>query len=149
MPVDVRKATLDDIPAIVAMLADDELGARRETPGDLGPYERAFGGIAADPNQALVVADDGGTIVGTLQLTVIPGLARTAASRGHIEAVRVASAGRSAGVGGTLMRWAIDEARARGCRLVQLTSDATRTRAHEFYERLGFVPSHVGFKLEL
>lgn len=149
MPVDVRKATLDDVAAIVAMLADDELGARRETPDDLGPYQRAFRDIAADPNQVLVVADDGGTVVGTLQLTVIPGLARTAATRGQVEAVRVASSGRSAGVGGALIRWAIEEARARGCRLVQLTSDATRTRAHEFYERLGFVPSHVGFKLEL
>lgn len=149
MPVEVREATLEDVPAIVAMLADDELGAGRETPGDLGPYERAYRDIAADPNQVLVVADDGGTVVGTLQLTVIPGLARTAARRGQVEAVRVASTGRSAGVGNVLMRWAIDEARARGCRLVQLTSDATRTRAHGFYERLGFVPTHLGFKLEL
>lgn len=149
MPVEVREARLDDLAAIVALLADDELGATRETPADLAPYERAFHAIAADPNQLLAVADDAGTVVGTLQLTVIPGLARTAATRGQIEAVRVAATGRSGGVGSALMRWAIEQARARGCRLVQLTSDATRTRAHRFYERFGFVPSHVGFKLEL
>lgn len=145
----VRDAVATDIPAIVAMLSDDELGAARETPDDLAPYERAFAVLAADPHQVLVVADDGGEVVGTLQLTVIPGLSRTAATRAQIEGVRVRTGGRSSGVGTLLMHWAVGHARARGCALVQLTSDVTRVRAHGFYERLGFAASHVGFKLDL
>ncbi|MQA03094.1 MAG: GNAT family N-acetyltransferase [Streptosporangiales bacterium] len=149
MPTTVRQATTDDIAALVGLLADDPLGATRETPDDLRPYQEAFRALADDPRQYVLVAEDETGIVGTLQLTVVPGLARTAASRGQIEGVRVRSGGRGAGVGSVLMRWAIDEARARGCRLVQLTSDNSRTRAHDFYERLGFTATHVGYKLEL
>jgi GNAT superfamily N-acetyltransferase len=151
--VGFRPATADDVPAIVAMLADDALGAGRETPDDLAPYHTAFARMAADPNQLLTVAERGDgpgrQVIGTLQLTILPGLSRRGATRALIEAVRVHGSARGTGLGTRLIEWAIDEARARGCVLVQLTSDATRTDAHRFYERLGFVPSHVGFKLTL
>jgi len=147
--LEIRSATADDIPAIVAMLADDPLGAQRESPGDLAPYRVAFERIAADPNQQLVVAVRDGEAVGTLQLTVIPGLGRRGATRSLIEAVRVHRSMRGAGLGTQLIEWAIDQSRSLGANLVQLTSDASRTDAHRFYERLGFVNSHLGFKLSL
>jgi GNAT superfamily N-acetyltransferase len=146
----IRRARREDIGAIVRMLADDQLGADRDDPRDLEPYLHAFEQIDADPNQLLVVVvtfDD--EAVGTLQLTVIPGLARRGALRGQVEAVRIHADHRGSGLGADLMRWAIDESRRRGCALVQLTSDVSRTDAHRFYERLGFVPSHTGFKLKL
>ncbi|WP_101254071.1 GNAT family N-acetyltransferase [Streptomyces barkulensis] len=145
----IRPATESDLRAIVDMLADDPLGARRESPGDLAPYREAFAEIAADPHQHLVVAVRDGRVVGTLQLTVVPGLSRRGASRALIEAVRVHSGERGGGLGTRLIEWAIEEARRLGCALVQLTSDATRAEAHRFYERLGFTASHVGFKLAL
>ncbi|MGW3570623.1 N-acetyltransferase family protein [Streptomyces sp. NPDC000941] len=146
---EIRRATADDIPAIVAMLADDPLGARRESPDDLAPYQAAFERIDHDPGQRLVVAVRDGRTVGTLQLTVIPGLSRRGATRSIIEAVRIHSDERGGGLGTQLIQWAVDESRREGCVLVQLTSDATRTDAHRFYERLGFEASHVGFKLAL
>ncbi len=145
----IRKARRDDIGAIVRMLADDQLGATRDDPDNLEPYQRAFAAIDADPNQLLVVVTFDDEPVGTLQLTIIPGLARRGALRGQIEAVRIHADHRGSGLGADLMRWAIDESRRRGCALVQLTSDVARTDAHRFYERLGFVPSHTGFKLKL
>ncbi|WP_181805015.1 GNAT family N-acetyltransferase [Streptomyces shenzhenensis] len=147
--LDVRAAVADDIPAIVGMLADDPLGAQRESPDDLTPYLSALERLSADPNQQLVVAVREGRVVGTLQLTVIPGLSRRGASRSVIEAVRIHADERGSGLGTRFIEWAIDESRRQGCRLVQLTSDASRTDAHRFYERLGFTPSHVGFKLEI
>ncbi|MDW6061276.1 GNAT family N-acetyltransferase [Streptomyces sp. FXJ1.4098] len=146
---EIRRATADDIPAIVAMLADDPLGARRESPDDLAPYQAAFERIDRDPGQRLVVAVRDGRTVGTLQLTVIPGLSRRGATRSIIEAVRIHADERGGGLGTQLIQWAVDESRREGCVLVQLTSDATRTDAHRFYERLGFEASHVGFKLTL
>jgi GNAT superfamily N-acetyltransferase len=146
---EIRRATADDIPAIVAMLADDALGARRESPDDLAPYQTAFERIARDPGQRLVVAVRDGRTVGTLQLTVIPGLSRRGATRSIIEGVRIHADERGGGLGTQLIQWAVDESRREGCVLVQLTSDATRTDAHRFYERLGFEASHVGFKLAL
>ncbi|WP_284743216.1 GNAT family N-acetyltransferase [Amycolatopsis sp. RTGN1] len=145
----IRRAQREDIGAIVRMLADDQLGATRDDPHDLEPYLRAFEQIDADPNQLLVVVISDGVPVGTLQLTIIPGLARRGTLRGQIEAVRVHADHRGSGLGADLMRWAIDESRRRGCALVQLTSDVSRTDAHRFYERLGFVPSHTSFKLKL
>ncbi|MER6366529.1 GNAT family N-acetyltransferase [Kitasatospora sp. NPDC001527] len=145
----IRRATGDDLPAIVAMLADDPLGATRESPGDLAPYRTAFACIDADPHQHLVVAERAGRTIGTLQLTVIPGLSRKGSTRTVIEAVRIHADERGTGLGGRLIQWAIDRSRELDADLVQLTSDATRTDAHRFYERLGFVPSHVGFKLAL
>ncbi|KOT47973.1 MULTISPECIES: GNAT family N-acetyltransferase [Streptomyces] len=146
---EIRRASEDDLPAIVAMLADDPLGATRETPDDLTPYRTAYEQLAADPNQHLVVAVRDGRPVGTLQLTVVPGLSRRGSSRSIIEAVRVHSDERGNGLGTRLIEWAVEESRTLGCRLVQLTSDATRIDAHRFYERLGFEASHLGFKLQL
>jgi ribosomal protein S18 acetylase RimI-like enzyme len=145
----IRAATADDLPAILTMLADDQLGATRESADDLTPYRKAFEEIDADSNQRLVVADRNGEVIGTLQLTFIPGLSRRGSKRGLIEAVRVRRDSRDIGLGTTLTRWAIEESRAQGCSLVQLTSDKSRTDAHRFYERLGFVASHEGFKLRL
>ena len=145
----IRRARAQDVSAIVALLADDELGAQRETPDDLAPYQDAFKVVDADPNQHLVVAERDGRVVGTLQLTVIPGLSRRASTRAIVEAVRVASDERGSGLGGEMMQWTIDECRRLGVDLLQLTSDRTRTDAHRFYERLGFEATHLGFKLKL
>ncbi|MEV8565727.1 GNAT family N-acetyltransferase [Streptomyces sp. NPDC051322] len=147
--LEIRPAGESDIPAIVAMLADDPLGADREAPDDLTPYIEAHRRIAADPHQHLVVAVRDGRTVGTLQLTVIPGLSRRGATRSVIEGVRVHADERASGLGTQLMEWAIGESRHQGCRLVQLTSDTTRTDAHRFYARLGFTATHLGFKLQL
>ena len=146
-----RKATLDDLGAIVAMLADDELGRGREIvetpPADC--YVQAFKAIDADPNQNLIVATENGAIVGTMQLTFLPGISRKGQWRGQIEAVRIASSHRGEGLGRRMMEWAIEQCRARGCGLVQLTSDKSRRDAHRFYDNLGFVASHEGYKLKL
>ena len=147
--LEIRPVTADDVPAIVGMLADDPLGAQRESPDDLTPYLVALERLSADPNQRLVVAVRKGRVVGTLQLTIIPGLSRRGAIRSVIEGVRVHADERGSGLGTQLIEWAIDESRRQGCRLVQLTSDNTRTDAHRFYERLGFTASHTGFKLSL
>jgi ribosomal protein S18 acetylase RimI-like enzyme len=145
----IRRATTEDVPALVAMYADDPLGAGRETPDDLAPYLEAYRRLAQDPNQYLMVAERSGKVVGTLQLTVIPGLSRRGTTRSVIEGVRVRSDERGSGLGSRLVRWAVEESGRQGCRLVQLTSDATRTDARRFYERLGFTASHIGFKLQL
>lgn len=145
----VRRATLQDVAAIVELLADDHLGAQREDGSDLAPYWQAFQAIDADPDQLLVVAVRGTEIVGTLQLTVIPGLSNRGATRAQIEGVRVRSAERGRGLGSGLILWAVEEARRRGCRIVQLTSHLSRERAHGFYKRLGFQHTHSGYKLTL
>ncbi|HKN56165.1 MAG TPA: GNAT family N-acetyltransferase [Amycolatopsis sp.] len=146
----IRPARRGDLEAMVRMLADDQLGATRESLDALGPYLRAFEQIDADPNQLLAVTvSDDDVPVGMLQLTVIPGLARRGALRGQIEAVRIRDDHRGRGLAAEMMLWAIDELRRRGCTLVQLTSDSSRQEAHRFYERLGFVASHTGFKLQL
>lgn len=133
------------------MLADDALGATREDPRLplARGYTDAFAAIAADPNQFLAVAEQDGAVVGTLQLTFIPGLSYQGAWRGQIEAVRVAASRRGQGLGERMIRWAIGECRARGCRMVQLSTNMLRTDAHRFYERLGFSRSHYGYKLDL
>ncbi|MFJ9044859.1 GNAT family N-acetyltransferase [Streptomyces sp. NPDC102347] len=147
--LEIRAATADDVPAIVAMLADDPLGAQRESPDDLSPYLTAMERLRTDPHQHLVVAVREGRVVGTLQLTIVPGLSRRGSTRSIIEAVRIHANERGSGLGSKLIEWAIDTSRREGCQLVQLTSDHTRTDAHRFYERLGFTASHVGFKLPL
>ncbi|ANS66459.1 transcriptional regulator [Streptomyces lincolnensis] len=147
--LEIRTAATDDVSAIVALLADDPLGAQRESPDDLAPYLAALERLASDPNQHLVVAVREGRVVGTLQLTVIPGLSRRGSTRSVIEGVRVHADERGSGLGTRLIEWAIEESRRQECQLVQLTSDNTRTDAHRFYERLGFTASHVGFKLQL
>ncbi|MFG3034131.1 GNAT family N-acetyltransferase [Streptomyces sp. NPDC048253] len=147
--LEIRAAVAEDIPAIVGMLADDPLGAQRESPDDLSPYLTALERLTADPNQRLVVAVREGQVVGTLQLTIIPGLSRRGSTRSIIEGVRVHTDERGSGLGTRFIEWAVEESRRENCQLVQLTSDSTRTDAHRFYERLGFVASHVGFKLQL
>lgn len=147
--LEIRRTTAEDIVAIVGMLADDPLGAQRETPDDLVPYRAAFARLEQDPNQQLIVAVRNGEVVGCLQLTTIPGLSRRGATRTLVEAVRVRASERSTGLGTHLMQWAIEESRQQGASLVQLTSDSVRADAHRFYERLGFKGSHVGFKLAL
>ncbi|MGH3505072.1 MAG: GNAT family N-acetyltransferase [Nocardioidaceae bacterium] len=148
----LRRAARADVAPVVELLAADRLGATREggPRADLTPYHRAFDAIAADPAQLLlVVTAEVDTVVGTMQLTFIPGMARRGALRAQVEAVRVAADHRARGLGGAMIEWSIAEARRRDCALVQLTTDKTRTDAHRFYERLGFVASHEGLKLHL
>ena len=147
--LEIRPATTDDLSAIVGMLADDPLGAQRESPDDLAPYLAALERLSSDPNQHLVVATREDRVVGTLQLTIVPGLSRRGATRSIIEGVRIHADERGSGLGSRLIEWAIEESRRQNCQLVQLTSDSTRTDAHRFYERLGFTASHVGFKMAL
>jgi GNAT superfamily N-acetyltransferase len=144
-----REAVHSDLPAIVALLADDVLGKARDYPVVDEDYERAFAEIDADPRNFLIVADDDGEVVACMQITYIPGLGRHGAERSLIEAVRVRSDQRGQGLGSRLTTWAIEQARSRGCGLVQLTSDKSRADAHRFYLRLGFVASHEGMKLVL
>ncbi|MCW3813271.1 GNAT family N-acetyltransferase [Micromonospora sp. DR5-3] len=144
-----REAVRADLPAIIALLADDVLGKARDFTEVDDAYEKAFADVDADPRNHLVVADAGGELVGCMQITYIPGLGRHGAERSLIEAVRVRSDQRGRGLGRQMMTWAIDQARARGCALVQLTTDKTRADAHRFYRNLGFVASHEGMKLAL
>ncbi|MGW9348354.1 N-acetylglutamate synthase, GNAT family [Nocardiopsis flavescens] len=145
----VDRARFDDVPAIVRLLADDPLGAARESPDEPEVYRRAFEDVDADPNQFLAVLRRGDRVVGTLQLTVVPGLSRRGAARAQVEAVRVHDGERGTGLGTAFLEWAERAARARGAVLVQLTSDRARGDAHRFYERLGYTPSHLGFKKPL
>ncbi|KEP75895.1 transcriptional regulator [Microbacterium sp. SUBG005] len=149
--VGVRRATASDLPALIALLSDDPISAARGdrgADGDAEAYANALTGVLDAPLNDLFVVDAAdGTVVGTLQLTVIPGMARRGATRLLVEAVRVSSRVRSGGIGGAVMRWVMDEAApATGATLVQLTSDAARVDAHRFYTRLGFADSHIGFK---
>ena len=149
-PVTIRRARRDDVGSIIAMLADDRLGGQRERLEDPLPqvYFDAFERVARDPNIQLVVAEDGeGTVVGCLQLCILPGLSSQGASRGLLEDVRVASHLRSRGIGEQLVQWAVTEARAKGCKLVELLTHHTRVDAQRFYERLGFARSHVGMTI--
>lgn len=145
----MRRAVAADLPRIVALLADDPLGQGRETGRVDAAYRDAFAAIDRDPAHILAVADRDGAVIGTLQLTFLPGLARHGMWRAQIEAVRVARHLRGRGTGRFMFDWAIATARDRGCGLVQLTSDGARAGAHDFYDRLGFRPSHVGYKLPL
>ena len=151
----LRDAERADLPDILRLLADDQLGSSREDTSDLGPYEKAFAAIDADPAHLLLVgelatADGSGTrLVATFQLSFLPGLSRRGSWRAQLEAVRVGSELRGRSVGAAMVEWAIDESRRRGCSLLQLTTDKSRTAAHRFYERLGFAASHEGMKLVL
>jgi GNAT superfamily N-acetyltransferase len=152
LAITMRAARREDVGAIVALLADDDLGSGREVVSDppAAGYFVAFEAIAANPRTLLAVAQDaGGAVVGTLELTFIPGLSNQGAELALVSAVRVSSALRGQGLGETMMTWAMDEARRRGCRQMELLSDASRAAAHRFYERLGFVKSHVGMKRRL
>ena len=166
-----RRATRADVPAILELLADDEIARARSagagpgtaeaaTPGAVATENAvseaadaacwaAFEAIDADPRNELIVADEDGTVVGTCQLTFTPSLSRRGAERMTIEAVRVGAGLRGRGVGRAMMAWSLARARERGCGLAQLTTDRRRTDAHRFYTSLGFEPSHVGFKINL
>jgi GNAT superfamily N-acetyltransferase len=146
----VVQAIESDVPAIVAMLVDDEIAQDREIGASDVGYHRAFAAIDDDPGQLLVlVLDPAGDTVGTLQLSFIPGLSRYGATRALVEAVRVSSAVRGTGIGTRFIQWAIDYSRDRGAAMIQLTTDQRRTDAHRFYRRLGFQGSHLGMKLPL
>lgn len=148
--VTIRRTRREDVGIIVAMLADDPLGGGRERIEDPLPqsYFAAFETLQRDPNIQLIVAVDGeGAVVGCLQLCVLPGLSSQGASRGLIEDVRVAKHCRSRGIGEQMVQWAVAEARARGCKLVELLTHHTRVDAQRFYERLGFARSHLGMTL--
>ncbi|MCK1398820.1 GNAT family N-acetyltransferase [Bradyrhizobium sp. 4] len=144
--VSIRPARREDVAAIVAMLADDHLGRARERVDDPLPasYYEAFARVERDQNIQLVVAESEGRVVGCLQLAILPGLSSQGGRRGLLEDVRVASDCRSRGIGEQLVQWAVTEAKARGCNLVELLTHQTRTDAQRFYKRLGFTASHVG-----
>lgn len=146
-----RLATREDLPAIVQMLAEDDLGAQRErfeTPLPESYYD-AFEAIDADPNHELVVAEIDGEVIGTLHLMYLPSISYQGRMRAQVESVRVTSRLRGQGVGAEMMEWALERARGRGCHLMQLTSHKSREDAHRFYERLGFTKSHIGMKITL
>ncbi len=149
---DVRiwTARQEELPRIVELLADDDLGRGREHPAeDLSPYAAAFMDIEEDPRNDLVVIEEEGEVIATLQLTFIPSLTHTGGERAKVEGVRVAAGSRSTGVGRQLLEWAISRAQERGCKTVQLTTDKRRAEARRFYEALGFGAAHEGMKLKL
>ena len=147
--ISFRYATEADLPIIVAMLADDEIAESRESASVSDEYREAFGAMAKEVYNRVLLAEIDGKIVGSLQLVFIPGVSRNGSKRALIESVRVKSSVRGQNVGTALMKEAIRVARENGCKLVQLDSDLRRPRAHLFYRRLGFVQSHAGFKKEL
>jgi ribosomal protein S18 acetylase RimI-like enzyme len=149
--VSFRPAAIADLPGIISMLADDELGQQREdsssTPNE--KYYDAFSTVDSDENQILAVAEAEGVLLGCLQITFIPGLSRLGMWRGQIESVRIAADSRGKGIGRKMFMWAIGECRRRGCGLVQLTTDKSRTGTFQFYESLRFKATHEGMKLAL
>ena len=149
--MEIREATAADVPAIVALLASDQLGqhANRSTGHSTTPTPGAFATCDADPNNLLVVGVADGAVVATLQLTFIPYLTHRGSLRAQVEAVRVSDDRRGQGLGEQLMRWAEQQARTRGCAMIQLTSNKARGDAHRFYERLGYTATHEGFKRAL
>ena len=151
MNVTFRLAQRNDVPTIVQMLAEDELGAERErfeTPLSRVYYE-AFEAIANDANHELLVAEMDGDVIGSLHLMFLPSISYQGGTRAQVESVRVIQRLRGQGIGAKMMKWAIERARQHGCRLMQLTSHQSRTDAHHFYEKLGFVKSHIGMKINL
>ncbi|MFC8509313.1 GNAT family N-acetyltransferase [Streptomyces sp. NPDC057411] len=145
----LRPATRADLPAVLALLADEDGVVDPASVTVTPAYERAFAAIEADPRNEMLVLLQDGVVVGCLQATYIPGLGKGGAERALIEAVRVRADRRGGGLGRELMERAAARARARGCALVQLTSNKNRTDAHRFYASLGYARSHDGFKLSL
>lgn len=151
MGITFRLAKREDVPAIVRMLSDDELGSRRERYEDplSEAYYRAFEQIDRDGNHELIVAERNGEVIGTLHLMFLPSLSFQGGLRAQIESVRVDKTQRGRGLGSEMMKWTIERARQRGAHIVQLTTHSSRVEAHRFYERLGFKGSHLGMKLSL
>ena len=149
--INFRQARIDDLPLIVRMLADDFLGQQREQLDDPLPerYVRAFEEIDSDPNNELIVAEIGGEVVGTMQLTFTPSISQQGGKRCTVESVRVDEKLRGRGIGKEMMLWAIERAAGKGCVSMQLTTHKDRADAHRFYESLGFLKSHIGMKLKL
>ena len=146
-----RRATGADLPSIVRMLADDELGSQRERVENPLPesYNAAFEQINSDPNHELIVAERDGHVIGTLHLMFLPSVSFQGGLRAQVESVRVDKRFQSQGIGSEMMKWAMERARQRGAHVVQLTTHRSRVDAHRFYERLGFQGSHLGMKLSL
>src|SRR5512146_3349222 len=146
-----RLARRADLPSIVRLLADDDLGSQRECYEDPLPqsYYAAFEQIENDPNHELIVAERGGDVIGTLHLIFLPSVSFQGGLRAQVESVRMDKRFQSQGIGSRMMRWTIERARRRGAHVVQLTTHKTRLDAHRFYERLGFKGSHLGMKLSL
>ena len=148
MNIQFEKANIEDLPVIIEMLHDDALGAQRESEKlDIKKYENAFRHIEKDPNNEIIVARDANKVIGVLQLTYLPSLTYQGSWRAQIEGVRIHQSQRGKGIGEHLFQWAIERAKQKGCKIVQLTSDKQRTDALRFYEKLGFKASHEGFKL--
>ncbi len=147
----IRDAVEADLPFITGLIDSDDVSSRRDPvrQTDADDQREALLAITQDPNHRLLVAEFDGQPVGSFQLSFIPGVSRRGAWRGQIESVRVDPDFRGQNLGTEMMNWAISECRNRGCGLVQLTSDKQRDAAHRFYERLGFSPTHTGFKLNL
>ena len=143
-----REALADDLPAIIALLADDMLGAGRESP-DPAPYRRAFAAMQDEPGNVLIAGVMDGRVMACYQLTIATGLALVGMRRATVEGVRIHSDLRGQGMGARLMADAENRARAGGAGLIQLTSNARREDALRFYAQMGFQPSHVGFKKPL
>lgn len=144
-----RKSKQVDLPEIIRLLFEDELGKEREEMSDLSGYQKAFDEILRDPNQLLMVVEEEGKIIGTCHLTLIPSLTFQGSKRMNIEAVRIDAAWRSRGVGEWMIQQALKIAQEKGCKIVQLTTNKKRPRAKEFYEKLGFKATHEGMKLTL
>lgn len=144
-----RAAAPADLPFIVALIVEDSVIQTGDDPAEAmhADYVDALAEITADPNQEMIVVEQDGAPVGCFQLSYLPGLMRRGMKRGQIEVVHVAESHRNRGIGGDMMRWAVERCREHGCAMVQLTSNKKRTDAHRFYERLGFLKSHEGFKL--
>ncbi|TQV88163.1 GNAT family N-acetyltransferase [Aliikangiella coralliicola] len=151
MELNFRSAIETDLPHLVSMLANDDLGGQREDTSDPinHAYVSAFNSISKDPNNKLVIAENGKQLVGMLQLTFIPNLTHTGSWRCLIEGVRIHQDFRGQGLGTKLFEWAINRAKIKGCNIIQLTSDKQRPDAIRFYEELGFVASHEGLKMKL
>jgi GNAT superfamily N-acetyltransferase len=149
--IDFRLATRADLPSIVRMLADDDLGSQRERAENPLPesYYSAFEQINNDPNHELIVAERNGEVLGTLHLMFLPSVSFQGGLRAQVESVRVEKSFQSQGIGSQMMKWAMERARQRGAHVVQLTSHKSRVDAHRFYERLGFKGSHLGMKISL
>ncbi|MGU3576515.1 GNAT family N-acetyltransferase [Brucellaceae bacterium C25G] len=146
--IEFRRALLEDVPTIIHLLAEDPLGSEREDVSSPHPrcYKDAFNSINSDPNQLLIVLVENEKIIGTFQLSFIPGLSRKGSWRAQVEAVRIAQSHRGKGIGRFAFEWIIKFSRDKRCNLLQLTTDKSRADAHRFYNDLGFVPSHIGYK---
>ncbi|ACI54820.1 GCN5-related N-acetyltransferase [Rhizobium leguminosarum bv. trifolii WSM2304] len=147
----IRQALRGDLPALVSIFAADAVGGHGDTtdPVAFADYVRAFAAIEASPDQVLYVAERGGEVVGTFQTMVTTTLTGRGSSAMIIEAVQTRADMRGQGIGAGMIEFAIAEAKGRGIKRVALTSNAIRKDAHRFYERLGFKPSHLGFKMAL